>query len=67
MTKGLPEVTDVFQQLKQDILWLHLKWNTFRDLYTDETRVALLNEQAPCSFACCKICWRTTSSYRWRS
>jgi len=41
------EFVDIFDELRAEIVWLHARWLTYRDLYAESPqRVALLNKSA---------------------
>jgi hypothetical protein len=49
------ELNDVYEALKEDVSWLHAKWNVFKQLYaTSEETVELLNDSAPVFFRICQ-------------
>ena len=54
--QNLPvELADVFEELHQQISWLHANWLIFEQLFaTGEERVELLNEFAPIFFRLCQ-------------
>ncbi|MBK7438666.1 MAG: hypothetical protein IPI77_18385 [Saprospiraceae bacterium] len=41
------EFGKVFHSLRNELIWLSIKWMEFQILYTKESRVALLNKAAP--------------------
>lgn len=49
------EIKDVFEALEQEVIWLHLKWQYYRQLFgTSEERIELLNSFAPLFFKVCQ-------------
>lgn len=46
-----PDLAEVFHKLETDLVWLHMKWRQYRELYgTSQSRLDLLNESAPLFF-----------------
>jgi hypothetical protein len=44
-------IKEVFESIESEIIWLHGKWNIYRQLYgTDEERIILLNRSAQTFF-----------------
>ena len=41
---------DVYHALGDEVAWLHLKWNDFRELFADSDLVDVLNSAAPAFF-----------------
>src|SRR6266850_5069254 len=41
---------DVYHALGDEVAWLHLKWNDFRELFADSDLVEVLNSAAPAFF-----------------
>ena len=41
---------DVYHALGDEVAWLHLKWNDFRELFADSDLVDVLNSAAPTFF-----------------
>ena len=49
------EIREVYEPLEQEIVWLHVKWQFYRQLFgTDEERIELLNDIAPLLFRVCQ-------------
>jgi hypothetical protein len=49
------ELAGIYEQLERDIIWLHGKWNIYRQLFgTDPGRIEMLNECAPGFFRVCQ-------------
>ena len=45
-----PDVSEVFEALRQEVSFLHANWDAFKQLYGSEESVAALNETAPGAF-----------------
>ncbi len=41
---------DIYHSLSDEVSWLHLKWNDFRELFANRETVELLNSAAPAYF-----------------
>jgi len=55
MTSMPNEIREVYKPLEQEIVWLHVKWQLYRQLFgTDEERIELLNDIAPLLFRVCQ-------------
>jgi hypothetical protein len=55
MTNIPNEIREKYEPLEQDVIWLHVKWQFYRQLFgTDEKRIELLNEIAPVFFRACQ-------------
>ncbi|MEZ4679184.1 MAG: hypothetical protein R2932_33695 [Caldilineaceae bacterium] len=55
MKKMPVEIREVFEALEQEVVWLHLKWQYYRQLFgSSEERIELLNSFAPLFFKVCQ-------------
>jgi len=55
MTNMPIEISNVYEALEQEIIWLHIKWQYYCQLFgTDENRIELLNSFAPIFFRVCQ-------------
>jgi hypothetical protein len=55
MTSMPSEIREVYEPLEQEIVWLHVKWQFYRQLFgADEERIELLNDIAPFLFRVCQ-------------
>ncbi len=55
MTKMPDEIAEVYQLLDQEVVWLHVTWQMYRQVFgASEDTIDLLNELAPVFFRVCQ-------------
>lgn len=50
-----PQLAEVHEELRQDVIWLYFKWGIYLQLYADQENVKLLNNTAPTYFSICQV------------